>query len=200
MGKVDAKKKKKQDALFNTAFELFTSKGIQKTSISDIVENAGVGKGTFYLYFKDKYDIRNKLITHKTSELFTNAHKALLETDITELEDKLIFIVDYIIGVLASNKPLLSFIAKNLSWGVFQTIIDTSVEPKGQNFYNLYLQMLKNDEREWDNPDLMLFTILELVSGSCYSIILNSEPVSLEEYKPYLYQTLRNIIRGSEKS
>ena len=38
----------------------FTSKGIQKTSISDIVEDAGVAKGTFYLYFKDKYDIRNK--------------------------------------------------------------------------------------------------------------------------------------------
>lgn len=199
MGKIDVKKQKKKEALFNTAFELFTTKGIQNTAISDIVQNAGVAKGTFYLYFKDKYDIRNKLITHKASELFTNAHKALMETDITGLEEKLIFIVDYIIGVLSSTKPLLSFIAKNLSWGVFRNVMDTSAEPAGKNFYDLYLQMLEADEREWDNPDLMLFTILELVSGTCYSIILNSEPVSLEDYKPYLYKTLTNIIRGAEK-
>ena len=57
MGKVDENKKKKKEALFNTAYELFTTKGINATAISDIVEKAGVAKGTFYLYFKDKYDI-----------------------------------------------------------------------------------------------------------------------------------------------
>ena len=54
----------------NTAFELFTTKGTNQTTISDIVNKAGVAKGTFYLYFKDKYDIRNKLVSHKTSDLF----------------------------------------------------------------------------------------------------------------------------------
>ena len=62
MGKLELNKKRKKSALYNTAFELFTTKGLAKTTISDIVENAGVAKGTFYLYFKDKYDIRNKLI------------------------------------------------------------------------------------------------------------------------------------------
>lgn len=62
MKKVELNKKKKQDALLNTAYQLFTEKGFQKTSISDIVNEAGVAKGTFYLYFKDKLDIRYKLI------------------------------------------------------------------------------------------------------------------------------------------
>ena len=53
MGKLESNKKKKEDALYNTAFELFTTKGTNKTTISDIVEKAGVAKGTFYLYFKD---------------------------------------------------------------------------------------------------------------------------------------------------
>ena len=53
MKKVELNKKKKQDALLNTAYHLFTEKGFQKTSISDIVNEAGVAKGTFYLYFKD---------------------------------------------------------------------------------------------------------------------------------------------------
>ena len=36
MKKVELNKKKKQDALLNTAYQLFTEKGFQKTSISDI--------------------------------------------------------------------------------------------------------------------------------------------------------------------
>ena len=29
-----------------------------------------MAKGTFYLYFKDKYDIRNRLITNKAGKVF----------------------------------------------------------------------------------------------------------------------------------
>ena len=42
MGKLELNKKKKKDALFTTAFELFTTKGLAKTTISDIVDQAGV--------------------------------------------------------------------------------------------------------------------------------------------------------------
>ena len=58
MSKLEVNKKKKKDALFHTAFELFTTKGLTKTTISDIADQAGVAKGTFYLYFKDKYPIK----------------------------------------------------------------------------------------------------------------------------------------------
>ena len=54
MGKIDENKRKKKEALFNTAYELFTTKGITSTTISDIVEKAEVAKGTFYLYFTNK--------------------------------------------------------------------------------------------------------------------------------------------------
>lgn len=51
MGKLELNKMRKKSALYNTAFELFTTKGLAKTTISDIVENAGVAKGpsTFIL-------------------------------------------------------------------------------------------------------------------------------------------------------
>mgnify|MGYP002228847532 CR=1 FL=1 len=59
MGKIDNNKQMKRESLLDSAFSLFIDNGFNKTSISDIVNNAGVAKGTFYLYFKDKYDIRN---------------------------------------------------------------------------------------------------------------------------------------------
>ena len=64
MGKVETNKKQKNTTLLQTSFELFTEKGFTKTTISDIVNRAGLAKGTFYLYFKDKYDLRDRTKMH----------------------------------------------------------------------------------------------------------------------------------------
>lgn len=51
MGKVDENKKHKREALLNTAYELFTTKGTNATAISDIVRQAGSGKGDILSVF-----------------------------------------------------------------------------------------------------------------------------------------------------
>ena len=66
MGKLENNKQQKRTSLLDTAFKLFTTQGVSKTSIAEISQKAGIAKGTFYLYFKDKYDIRNKLASSKT--------------------------------------------------------------------------------------------------------------------------------------
>ena len=183
MGKVDENKKKKKEALFNTAYELFTTKGINSTAISDIVEKAGVAKGTFYLYFKDKYDIKNKLIAHKTNELFAAAGDALEKSGITGLEDELIFIINHIIGMLVDNKPLLNFISKNLVMGALRSTLLTG-ESSGREFYEKFLGLVEQDAYTYADVDVMLFTIVELAGSAGYNSILYNEPLPIEEYKP----------------
>ena len=163
MGKLELNKKKKKDALFNTAFELFTTKGLTKTTISDIVNQAGVAKGTFYLYFKDKYDIRNKLVSHKTGELFFRAHEALQDAHITQFDEQVHFIVDFILTALDQDRTLLLFISKNLAWGVFKGAFEEKMPDDEYNFYQSYLDMLAQNGLHYKNPELLLFTIIELV-------------------------------------
>lgn len=193
MGKVDENKKKKKEALFNTAYELFTTKGINATAISDIVEKAGVAKGTFYLYFKDKYDLRDRLVTYKTSQLFGNAHTALIEQNIQGFENQMFFVIDHIIDRLEKEPKLLQFISKNLSWGIFKNAFEKTVPENSRQFYDYYQDMLTQNHIFCENQELMLFTILELVGSTCYSCILYQQPVSMEEYLPYLHQTIRQI-------
>ncbi len=195
MGKVDEKKKRKKEALFNTAYDLFTTKGINSTAISDIVEKAGVAKGTFYLYFKDKYDIRNKLIVHKTQELFSAAGDALERADIHGLDNKLIFIIDHIINTLVDNKPLLNFISKNLVMGALRSTFLTG-EHSGNDSYERFLSLVEQDEHEYKDVDVMLFTIVELAGSAGYNSILYEEPLPIEHYKPFLYRSLRLIIES----
>lgn len=197
MGKSDLNKQKKREALLNTAFELFTTQGINKTTINNIVEAAGVAKGTFYLYFKDKYDIRNKLIAHKASRIFSIADEALARTQLTELDDRIIFLADNIIEQFNTDKSLLRFISKNLSWGVFKSELIASGDSSDVDFYNIYT-ILENSPRSFRNPEILLFMIVEFVSSTCYSSILYNEPTKIEELKPYIFEAIRQIIKSQE--
>lgn len=197
MGKVDENKKRKKEALFNTAYDLFTTKGINSTAISDIVEKAGVAKGTFYLYFKDKYDIKNKLIAHKTNELFTAAGDALENSGITGLEDELIFIIEHVFNTLTGNKALLNFISKNLVMGALRSTLLTG-ENDDRDIYNRFLGLVERDEHEYADIDVMLFTIVELAGSAGYNSILYSEPLPIEEYKPFLYRAVRLIVKSHQ--
>ena len=194
MGKAADNKKLKMENLLNTSFELFTSQGINKTSISDIVNKAGVAKGTFYLYFKDKYDIRNRLIAHKSSQLFMKAYEALGDAGIEGFEDRLIFIMNYVLDELEANKGLLAFIYKDLSWAVFKKALTSPTHSEDVDFGEVYRKMIEESELEFQDPEVMLFLIIELVGSTGYSSIMYNDPVSLNALKPHLEKTVRNII------
>lgn len=187
----------KENRLLNTAFKLFTEKGIKETSIQDIVDSADVAKGTFYLYFKDKYQIRDILIAKKSEKLFSDALNSLRKTYITNFSDQIIYIINYVIDELTKNPLLLKFISKNLSWGVYnKTILKLQDKVEENNLYNLFMQGIKENNIKLENPDVTLFMIIELVGSTCFNSILYKDPLSIEDYKPYLYKVIRNLLEN----
>ena len=194
-------KEEKETRLLNTAFKLFTEKGIKETSIQEIVDNASVAKGTFYLYFKDKYEIKDILIVKKSQKLFSDALKSLRKNYISDFSDCIIYIINYVIDELTKNPLLLKFISKNLSWGVFSKTVlnlyDKSSEEEN-SVYDLFIKESEKNNIKFNNPEVILFMIIELVGSTCFNSILYKEPLPIEEYKPYLYRTIRNLIKYEE--
>lgn len=200
MGKLENNKQQKLTSLLNTAFNLFTTQGVAKTSIAEISQKAGIAKGTFYLYFKDKYDIRNRLISHESSKLFKNAVASLEDyckknDKEIDFEGKIIFVINHIIDELNENQTLLTFISKNLSWGIFKEALTTKVASDDINFKDVYYEMINDEDISLEEPEIMLFLIVELVSSTCYSAILYKEPADIDKIKPYLFKTVRAIIK-----
>lgn len=194
--RVEEKKKQKQEALLMSAFELFTSKGINNTSISDIAKQAKMAKGTFYLYFKDKYDIRDRLIANKASRLFERAEEAMRKEEFSTLEEKVVFLVNHVVDQLDENKSLMRFISKNLSWAVFSHIrISNMGNIKCMDIFN---KILGESDRKFRQKELMIYMIVELVSASCYSVILSGTPCSLEELKAELDKTICGLLKQFE--
>ena len=191
------KEPEKESRLLESGFKLFINKGFQDTSIQEIVDDAGVAKGTFYTYFKDKYDIRNKLIAKKSNKLFNDAYKKLKKTDINKLDEQVIFIVDYIINYLEKNKLLLQFISKNLSWGIYTKTINELYqknETENNTILELFLNGIKEQNIKLEKSEVTLYMIIELVSSTGFNSILYKEPLPINKFKPYLYNEIRKLI------
>ncbi|MGI6041107.1 MAG: TetR/AcrR family transcriptional regulator [Candidatus Alectryocaccobium sp.] len=200
MSKVSDNKLHKKNQLLDTAFKLFTTKGISETSVSDITKEAKVGKGTFYLYFKDKYELEAKLISRRAAKLFQHAENALANypKDIS-LEDKAVILVGDLIDQLANDPSLLKFIYKNLSWGIFRNAIKQQNSDYDSDIYYSFDKLINDYKDEFIEPDLMLYTIVELASSTCYNVILWSDPVSLDVYKLFLDKNIRAIMNNHKK-
>ena len=54
--------KKKQ--IIEKAIELFSKNGFVRTKISDVAESVGLGKATFYFYFKSKEKLFKDCVEH----------------------------------------------------------------------------------------------------------------------------------------
>ena len=195
MGRVEENKQLKLTSLMDTAFRLFTAQGIAKTSIADIAQQAGVAKGTFYLYFKDKYDLHEKLVIHKAEQLFRHALEHSGYREQSDASGKLLTIVDDILYQLRDNKLLLQFINKNLSWGVFRRAV-SKWEP---DYAAVFEEILGSDSARRKTLEIEVYTVLELVGSTCYTVILSGDPVDLETYLPYLHRAVRAILADFTK-
>lgn len=190
-----SKKNMKENALLDAAFDLFTKEDVNSTTIDEIVKKAGVAKGTFYLYFKDKYDILDMIVIWKTSTLLRDAIEATKLRSFDDRNDKVIFFIDYLIEHLAQDKILMRIIHKNLSFSLYQKVID---DPKRggelKQIVEEFKQDVRCDEFRGEETDHLLFILLEMTGSICYSAIIHHEPAPIEEMKPVLFKTIRKIL------
>ncbi|MGQ9475830.1 MAG: TetR/AcrR family transcriptional regulator [Actinomycetota bacterium] len=72
----------RREHILRSAGKVFSRKGYRLSSVSDIVEEAAIGRGTFYLYFESKRDIFRELIEayfRGYAEVLEENHRRLVE-------------------------------------------------------------------------------------------------------------------------
>ncbi|MBW6408633.1 TetR/AcrR family transcriptional regulator [Clostridium weizhouense] len=194
--RVTQKKKIKEKQLFSAGYDLFLNQGIEKTAINDIVNKAGVAKGTFYLYFKDKYDLLNKLILKKSNKIFNEALKATVNASIDDFNEKVLFFLDYVINALKNNILLLKLINKNISWGLYRKAIMKQEEyDNGRRVIEIFINNLIKQGMSKEEAEITLFMIIELVGSVCFTTIILQEPTDIETVKPILFKKILAMLK-----
>ncbi len=77
------------EELMNAAETLFLEKGFEATTVSDIVKQAGVAKGTYYHYFTAKTDILDALRTRYMDWYIDKVEQAMASCQLQDFRAKL---------------------------------------------------------------------------------------------------------------
>ncbi len=121
-----------------SASRVFAKKGYHEASITDIIDHAGIARGTFYLYFKHKRDVFDHLLT----EFLNQLDHIIKPVEIHDgAPDPLQQLKDNITNVLTliSTQPEVAKILLHLSTG-----LDDRSAVTASSFYNGILEMIEN--------------------------------------------------------
>lgn len=90
------KGERRKRELLQIAYGMFVSKGYENTSVDEIIEAAGIAKGTYYYYFQSKEQMLEEVIGMMLEDEARKA-EAVLRADLP--------VPEKIVGIIASIQP-----------------------------------------------------------------------------------------------
>lgn len=190
------KKAQKKHNLLCAAQELFLQNGVSKTSISEIVEQAHVAKGTFYLYFQDKDDLLEHVIYRLCHDIIQQAFEYAEQHRADDFADNVVLFIDWIITYFTKHTNILQLIHRNFSWPLTERGLQ---EYRDDPLWHNILSMLTMRTPMIDSPsadDLFktIYIIIQMCGTICYSSMIEQKPDTIENMKPILYNMIRRIL------
>lgn len=97
----------RKNEILDVANDLFTSKGFDETSISDIQSQVGIARGTLYYHFKSKEEILDSLINRYT-EIITSKAQEVSENKKIPVMERLEITLKSLNITLIGGEPLIN--------------------------------------------------------------------------------------------
>lgn len=192
MNGMENKKMRKKRRLTDAAYQLFMNDGFQNTSIDDIAKLANVAKGTFYLYFHDKFDIMNTVALNISCKVLADAHESMVAHRKSAFAENVIMIADYIIEYFHRNPLVLKLVEKNFSWPLIREQLSEEQDNQLKSLLDEFCSQRPNHGRE--ESFKLLFLVIELCGSISYASIIHQQPDTIENMKPFLYDAIRRLL------
>ncbi len=122
-------RERRRRAVLDTALRVFSDKGYHQTRISDIIEAAGIARGTFYIYFDSKNAIFHELLDLLLTRLRDNFVGVDLSEGAPPIREQLLVSVSRVLAAFHANPALTKFVLREAVG------IDEEVDRKLESFY-----------------------------------------------------------------
>ena len=161
----EQKKQQTREAILKAALHLFTKKGYEHTSIDELSQAAGIGKGTIYSYFQSKSDI---------FVAFCEDQLEFVYKELAEKSNPQAPLIDQLLTLFMGE---FQFVSRNKEFG--RIMLRETVFPKeltversreiDDKYINLLVPMFKEAQKQGElRSDLELI----LVTGHFYALYI----------------------------
>lgn len=159
--------------ILNAAREVFAKRGYAQTTVDDIVAQAGVARGTFYLYFDDKRAAFAELVDRFAAQLSTKIVRITTDDPEHPVAEQVRQNIRAIIGVCLAERVMTKILFTDAPG------VDHEFQTRIISFYDTVMQLL----------------IESLKDGQALGIVADGEPrvmayLSLGALKELLYQAV----------
>lgn len=195
MGRVEEKKQRKRNSIIEAAYELFQKQGYQTTAIDEVVKKAGVAKGTFYLYFRDKYDLTDQIILHKSAQLVQHVlGQVQAESVLEQLSpvDSVVRLVDKILDAMIANREVLSWVSTKIT-AVYDFLLAEET-PIFRETADAVCALLETTGHKPEEAQRYLYVLVNLLCSVCCNAILQEKPYTVEELRPEVHRLTRRLL------
>ena len=191
---LDEKKKDNKLQVIQSAIKMFEKKGVEKTTIRDIMNNTDLGLGTFYSYFKDKEDLKEQIVLSKVVDLVLEAEKKCTQEDHVE---RFISFTDFIIDYYIAHPFEFELVASNLNWALYAKVENeerfAEADTTLKYILNKYSQLFSKEYSDSQKLYILSLTI-ETVISTCKLAIRKDSILSIDEMKSVLVEVIKQIL------
>ena len=191
---LDEKKKDTKLKISQSAIKMFEKKGVDKTTIRDIMSNTDLGLGTFYSYFKDKDDLKEQIVLSKVTDLVVETEKKCDQEDHVE---RFISFLNYIIDYYIANPFEFELVASNLNWALYARVENdkrfAETDTTLKYILNKYSQLFSKEYSDSQKLYILSLTI-ETVISTCKLAIRKDSILSIDEMKSVLVGVIKQIL------
>ena len=191
---LDEKKKDTKLKISQSAIKMFEKKGVDKTTIRDIMSNTDLGLGTFYSYFKDKDDLKEQIVLSKVTDLVVETEEKCDQEDHVE---RFISFLNYIIDYYIANPFEFELVASNLNWALYARVENdkrfAETDTTLKYILNKYSQLFSKEYSDSQKLYILSLTI-ETVISTYKLAIRNDSILSIDEMKSVLVEVIKQIL------
>ena len=191
------KKLEKKTKIIETAYQQFRNVGIGATAIDDVVKAAGIARGTFYLYFRDKSDLIDQLILYKSAETMKEIllqvrrqRGAAGDNFFAAVRAGLELYVDF----LEQHRDILAVLDKNIAACMRE--FPNFYDEEFREIYGGVLNRFSEAGIPREEATRTIYLVISMIDSVCVDAILFSRPYPLEEIRASALDDAMTIIRS----
>ncbi|MAQ16771.1 MAG: hypothetical protein CMN30_18510 [Sandaracinus sp.] len=193
-----SQRRNRRDAILRAARPVFVEKGYHQTHVSDIIDAAGIARGTFYLYFDSKTAIFSELLDLSMGELRAAIVGVERGPDAPPVELQLASTVQRLLRTVVGNRLLTTFLVREAVG------LDEEIDARLKTFYEDLLKYIREALDEGQrmgflrtmDTEVGAFCILGTIKQFMEQVVMHDRDVPKEDIDRLAIAVLDFNLRG----